>query len=73
MTLKDHVKGKVRFQYFRDGNLFYKTDTGLLFPVPVEDTGKGIFQAEDSGIYFMRYIRKHLETLNNEKAQATNG
>lgn len=61
MTLKDHVKGKVTFRYFRDGNLFYETDTNLIFPVPVEDTGKGIFQAEDKALYFMRYIRKFLE------------
>lgn len=62
LTLKDHIKGSVKFQFYRDKQLFYKTDTDLLFPVPVEDTDKGIFLAEDKAMYFMRYIRKFLES-----------
>jgi DNA-directed RNA polymerase subunit RPC12/RpoP len=62
MTIKDHVKGMVKFQYFRDNQLFYKTETGLVFPVPVEDTDKGTFLAEDKAMLFMRYIRKFLES-----------
>ena len=60
-TLKEHIKGVVRFQFFRDNQLFYKTETGLVFPVPIADTEKGTFLAEDKAIYFMRYIRKFLE------------
>jgi hypothetical protein len=62
MSIKDHVKGMVRFQYFRDNQLFYKTDTGLIFPVPAEDADKGTFLAEDKAMLFMRYIRKFLES-----------
>jgi len=41
----------------------YKTATGLEFPIPVLDTNDATFKAEDKGIFFMRWIRKHLETL----------
>jgi hypothetical protein len=61
MTLKDLVKGKkVRFRFYRDGELWYETDDGFEFPVPISDTGTGIFRAEDSAIQYMRWIRKHL-------------
>jgi hypothetical protein len=63
MSIKDHIKGVVKFQYYRDSKLFYKTETGVLFPVPVEDIGNATFLAEDKAMLFMRYIRKHLETI----------
>jgi len=62
-TLKEHVLGPCTFQYYRQGNLMYKTATGLEFPIPVLDTNDATFKAEDKGIFFMRWIRKHLETL----------
>ena len=37
------------------------------FPVPIDDTGDGEFNAEDRAILFMRYIRKYLENIKNEK------
>ena len=61
MTLKDLVKGKkVRFKFYRDGELWYETDDGFEFPVPIADTGTGIFKAQDEAIHYMRWIRKHL-------------
>ena len=66
MTLTDHVKGRVRFTFYRDGNFFYKTqDTGLEFPVPMSDLDVGgqkfTLLAEDKAIFFMRWIRLYLE------------
>lgn len=63
MEMIDHVRGKVIFQYYRAGNLWYKTETDVLFPVPISDVGDATFLAEDKGIMFMRYIRKHFATL----------
>lgn len=63
MSIKEHVQGKVTFQYYRDGQLFYKTDSGLLFPVPIEDIGNATFLAEDKAMLFMRYIRKFLDSI----------
>jgi hypothetical protein len=61
MNVKEHIKGQVRFQYYRDGSLYYKTEfTDLTFPVPITDVGNATFLAEDKGILFMRWIRKFL-------------
>jgi hypothetical protein len=66
MSITEHVKGQVHFSFYRAGNLYYKTDTGLEFPVSVQDANdnSATFLAEDKAIYFMRWIRKHLESLN---------
>jgi hypothetical protein len=62
MTLKELVKGKmVRFSYYRDGELWYRTEDGFEFPIPIADTGTGMFRAEDGAIQYMRWIRRHLE------------
>jgi hypothetical protein len=60
-TLKELVKGKkVRFRFYRDGELWYATEDGFEFPVPIADTGTGIFEAEAGAIQYMRWIRKQL-------------
>lgn len=62
-TLKSLVSdGKmVHFKFFRKGELWYSTDDGFEFAVPVSDTGDGVFLASDRAMLFMRYIRKQLE------------
>ena len=63
-SLKDLVKGKVKFVEYRKGNLWYESSLyTFTFPVPIEDVGDGVFLAEDKALLFMRYIRKHLETI----------
>lgn len=66
-ALKERVRGKVKFSFFRDGALFYACEDGYVFPVPVSDTGNTqgdspTFLAEDKGIVFMRWIRKSMES-----------
>lgn len=70
MNLKDMVSNgkQVRFSFYRSGELWYKTDCGFEFPVPVNDTGDAVFMAADKAILFMRYIRKHIGMI--EKARA---
>lgn len=63
MNLKEHVQGKVTFQFYRGGNLYYQNQMGLVFPVPIEDVGEATFMNEDKALLFMRYIRKHIETI----------
>lgn len=62
--VSEHVKDgqKVTFQYFRDGEFWYKTDNGLLFPISLEEIngGKVTLLAEDKAIFFMRWIRKYI-------------
>lgn len=52
------VKGNVEFSHFRDGALWYTTEDGELFPVPVEDAGSGTFNRVEKGMFLMRWMRK---------------
>jgi hypothetical protein len=62
MKIKDIVKGQTaHFVFYRDKALFYETDNGFLFPVPVDDAGSATLNQEEKAILLMRYIRKHLE------------
>jgi hypothetical protein len=68
--LRDRVKGRVKFQLYTQGELWYTTDDGFDFPVSISDTGNGTFLAEDKAILFMKYIRKHMEMLEKAKQEA---
>jgi len=63
MKVKEHIinNQKVKFAFYRDKILYYKTEKGLLFEVPISDTGNGCFNAEDKALLFMRWIRKQIE------------
>lgn len=77
MTLKELVKdNKVRFIYYRSGELwyevydeFYRLKALFEFPVPISDCGDAVFLKEDKAILFMRYIRKHLESIEKAKKE----
>ncbi len=68
-TLKEMIVNnqKVRFSFYRDGELWYETECGFRFPVPIGDVGTATFLVEDRAILFMRYIRKHIGTLENAR------
>ena len=64
--LKLYVQGKSEFQYYKDNQLWYKTNFGsFLFPVPIEDIGNAQFNRMEKSLLMMRYIRKHMEFLKN--------
>lgn len=65
-TLKELIKGEVHFQFYRKGELFYKTDSGFEFRVPCEDCGDASFLAKDRAMLFMRYIRKELKEIESK-------
>jgi hypothetical protein len=68
MKILDLVKGQtVHFDFYRSGELWYKTDSGFSFPVPSSDIGNGVFLRDDKAILFMRYIRQHLNNVEEER------
>ena len=71
MSIKDMVSGgqMVTFVCYSKGEMWYKTDSGFDFPVPMDDTGDGIFLAKDKAIMFMRYIRKHIANIEKGKQE----
>lgn len=74
-VIKKIVDGNTaKFEYFRDGELWYSVQYGpkrevLLFPVPTdpEEIGNATFLNEDKAILFMRYIRKYLEKIEKKR------
>ena len=66
MKILDLVKGTTaKFVCYRDGDLWYRIQVAdgveFEFPVPVSDTGTGIFSADIKSITLMRWIRKQLD------------
>ena len=62
--IKTMVKDKkVKFTRYRDGDMFYVTECGFEFPVPISDVGSAELFSEDKAILFMRYINKHIKML----------
>lgn len=59
------------FEYYIDGNLWYGVhymqddfSPGYFkFPVPISDIGNATFNREEKALLMMRYIRKHIETI----------
>lgn len=54
---------RVTFTHFANGEFWYQTASGFAFPVPLQDIGTATMLASDKATLFVRYIRKHLATL----------
>jgi len=68
ITLKEAIKGTTaKFVYACSGVLYYTIEANeetYMFPVDMNDkgdVGSAYFNAEEKGIFFMRYIRKSME------------
>lgn len=72
-TLKEMVQHgqTVTFVHYREGELWYRTNCGFEFPVPVSDVGSATMLASDKALLFMRYIRKHRDMVQQARAEAT--
>ncbi len=70
-TIKEMVSNgkKVQFVRYQTNELWYKTECGFEFPVPLSDTGEAAFLSEDKALLFMRWIRKHVDTINSAKQE----
>ncbi len=81
-TITQLAREQARFTHFEDGCLWYEvmwfeTVDGIPeehlfdFPVPVNDTDGGRFLPVDRGLYFMRWMRKHLAMLTAAVTETT--
>lgn len=72
-SIKDMVKDnkKVTFVFYREGELWYKTECGFQFSVPISDVGTAAMLNEDKAIFYMRWIRKHIAMLAGAKEEET--
>ena len=60
---------KVKFLFYSDKELWYSTEDGFEFPIPINEAGTGRFLAEDKASLFMRWIRKHMEMIEKSKEE----
>jgi hypothetical protein len=70
-TLKEMVNQgkKVKFVRYQNNELWYSTECGFEFPISQEDTVGATFVAEDKALLFMRWIKKHVDTINSAKQE----
>ncbi len=71
-NLKEMIKNEVHFLHYQENNLWYETECGFKFPVPISDTGTAYFNNKDKGMFFMRWIRQHLKFIENSKQEQLN-
>lgn len=64
----DRTKKVVTFVEYFNSSLWYTTECGFLFPVPISEIENSVFAAVEPAPLFMRYIRKHMDTLNEAKS-----
>ena len=71
MSIKEMVSGgkQVTFIRYQSKELWYITDCGFEFPVPIDDTGEAAFARQDKAMLYMRWIRKHLAMLEAARAE----
>lgn len=64
-NIKEMVKDgrKATFVKFRRNQLWYVTECGFEFPVPVDDIGDATFLSVDKAMMLMRYIRQHIADI----------
>ena len=68
--IKAMLKDKeVTFVRYRKNELIYTTECGFEFPVPISDTGDGVFKAKDKAMTYMRWVRKQIERVNEAKGE----
>ena len=59
----------VKFTRYHDGNLWYQTEFGDVFPVPISDIGNATFGATERAILLMRYMRQWNQVGKTEMEQ----
>lgn len=59
INIKEAVKYNVKFDHYREGVMYYKTQQGDIFGVPLDDVGNATLGNVEKGILMMRYMRKH--------------
>lgn len=72
LSLNDMVKDnkQVTFLRFKEGALWYRTEDGFDFPVPVADVGNATMLARDKALLFMSHIRRQIDLLNRARIES---
>lgn len=60
--------GMVTFVRMTEGKMFYVTEDGLEFPVPIGELGKMTIWNSEPHFIFARHIHKHLKDIESGQA-----
>ena len=60
LDLKTNLQGNSSFVYWRDNAMWYRTESDLLFPIPVADLDTAQILSTERSTVFMRWIRKEI-------------
>lgn len=60
---------EVTFVRLFGDEMWYVTDSGFEFPVPLGDTVGATFMAKDRAIFFVRWIRHHVEMIERTREE----
>lgn len=71
-SVKEMVNNQqvVRFSHYRENELWYVTECGFTFPVPIGDIGEATFHAEEKAILLLRYLRPHHALITKAREDA---
>jgi hypothetical protein len=80
-TLKDRglrpylvVGGKTaKFKQYRLGNLYYETQEGFIFAIPLHDLDGVTLGAEEKCSLLMKWIKRGLQEMNEDQASGQAG
>lgn len=64
IKLSDHYKGEAYFRRYQDGNLWYITEAGFEFPIPVADLQGTQVKSIEKAIFLLRWMRRHADIIN---------
>ena len=67
--LVDILQEQARFAFYRDGSLYYETDSRFVFSIPVSETGTATYNASEKAIVFMKWIRPQYTGMVAEQTQ----
>lgn len=72
-SIKEMVNNnkRVAFVRYQNSELWYSTECGFEFPVPISDTGEAAFLNSDKALLFMRWIRKHIDVIQKAKEETS--
>lgn len=59
---------QVYFIHYQKDELWYRTENGFDFPVPISDTSDAEFKHQDKAMFFMRWINKHIKFIKEAKS-----
>lgn len=71
LNIKDMVSDNKTVSFVKCSNseLWYQTECGFEFPIPFGDIQGATFLAKDKALFFMRWIRPHINMLQSERTK----